>query len=404
VKVLVINSGSSSIKFSVIDANRFMSLASGEVEKIGEPSGILSFTQQSGSAKRNIGEAVQVPNHEEGFALVFQTLQKAGILKDHTDLFAVGHRVVHGGKDFTSPVVITDDIAEMLDELIPLAPLHNPSNLEGIAIARRLFPEVPHIAVFDTAFHRHMPPHAYLFALPHELYREHHVRRFGFHGSSHACVTRKAAEYLGIPPEGVNLITLHLGNGASAAAVQRGMSIDTSMGMTPLEGLMMGTRSGDLDPGVPFYLERRTGMAGDKLESLLYHESGLKGICDSNDMREIERRATEGDKRARLAIDMYCYRVKKYIGAYYAVLGHIDAVVFTGGIGENSPLVRASSCDGLANLGIVIDMKRNRNAQGDVAEIHAKGNSTVLVVRTDEEAEIAREAVRVLNESWNLPA
>jgi acetate kinase len=304
---------------------------------------------------------------------------------------------VHGGDRFAAPTLIDDGVAAAIRELIPLAPLHNPSNLLGIEAARGRFPRAPHVAVFDTAFHQTLPPHAFRYAVPAELYERHRVRRYGFHGSSHAYVARQAAAHLGRATDVVNLITLHLGNGASAAAIAGGRSIDTSMGLTPLEGLVMGTRCGDLDPALHFYLLRQTGMAPADLETLLNSASGLKGLCGVADMREIQSRAAAGDGEAALALELFCYRVKKYVGAYAAALGRVDAVVFTGGIGENSAVVRGKVCAGLENLGIILDAAENAHNAGTEALISREGSPVaILVIPTDEEAEIARQAMTVV--------
>jgi acetate kinase len=294
-------------------------------------------------------------------------------------------------------VIIDDEVIRQIKELIPLAPLHNPSNIAAIEALRALRPDVPNVAVFDTAFHQSMPPQAFHYALPHELYQNHDVRRYGFHGTSHHYVAREASSYLGVPLEHLNLITLHLGNGASAAAVQGGRSIDTSMGLTPLEGLIMGTRCGDVDPAVHFYLARKTGMTFEEIEAILNKESGLKGICGRNDMREIQRYAEEGDAEAQLAIQMFCYRIKKYIGSYYAVLGRVDAIVFTGGIGENSARARKESCEGLTALGIALDDRKNESVSSGTAEIQSEeGRVKILVIPTDEELEIARQTIQTI--------
>jgi acetate kinase len=293
--------------------------------------------------------------------------------------------------------LIDEKVMETIRELIPLAPLHNPANLLGIEAARQVFPGVPQVAVFDTAFHQSMPPHAFVYALPYSLYALYHVRRYGFHGTSHFWVAKKAAAHLGKPLKVLHLITLHLGNGASAAAIQQGVSVDTSMGMTPLEGLVMGTRSGDLDPAVPFYLRRATKMPEGDLEALLNKGSGLKGICGANDMREILQMANRGERLAQLALELYCYRIKKYIGAYFAVLGWIDAVVFTGGIGENAAPIRKQCCQGLEALGITVDDGKNEKAYAEVLEIQRDGTPVkVLAVRTNEECEIAQQTVAAL--------
>ncbi len=322
------------------------------------------------------------------------------IIQDESELFGIGHRVVHGGELFREPTVIDDEVAAAIRRLIPLAPLHNPSNLLGIEIARTRFPGVPQVAVFDTAFHQTLPPHAFHYATPYDWYSEHRVRRYGFHGTSHHYVSKEAARYLGKAPKSPNLITLHLGNGASATAVQRGLSIDTSMGLTPLEGLVMGTRSGDIDPALHFFIMRDTGMSADELEKSLNSQGGLKGICGLNDMREIIGQAGSGNDRAKLAIEMFCYRIKKYIGAYVAVLGSVDAIVFTGGIGENSSVIREQSCEGLEHLGIAIDAAKNEQALGSITEIQKNGAPVkVLVVRTDEEREIAQQTVHAIEKA-----
>jgi acetate kinase len=395
-KVLVINSGSSSIKFNVFGLDGLKELASGVLERIGEGESRLNYRSLS-MHPEEASYTGRVPDHTGGFSWIFSVISGSGVIRDEKELYGIGHRVVHGGERFKSPVLIDKDVIETIRTLIPLAPLHNPSNLLGIEAAMKTFGKVPQVSVFDTAFHRTMPPHAFHYALPHDLYTGHAVRRYGFHGTSHRYVARRAAGHLGKKPGEVNLVTLHLGNGASATAIRAGRSVDTSMGLTPLEGLMMGTRCGDLDPALPFYLKRECGMSWDEVESLLYHKSGLKGVSGTNDMRDIHRLMSEGHKPARLALEMYCYRVKKYIGAYLAVLGSIDAVVFTGGIGENSALVRKLSCEGLKNLGISIDAKKNESAGTEISEVHVDGAGIkILVVKTDEEAEIARQTVEIV--------
>jgi acetate kinase len=302
--------------------------------------------------------------------------------------------VVHGGELFTKPAIIDEDVVAAIRDLIPLAPLHNPHNLLGIEVARKRSPDILQVAVFDTAFHQTLPPHSFHYALPYELYTGHRVRRYGFHGTSHFYVAKEVAKYLGNPLEELNLITLHLGNGASAAAIQHGECIDTSMGLTPLEGLIMGTRCGDLDPAVHFYLMRQTGMSAYEVEKLMNSQSGLKGICGINDMRQIQAKAEAGDDRAILALDMFCYRIRKYIGAYSAVVGSTDAIVFTGGIGENSAVVRERTCSGLDKLGISLDLKKNKAVTGRISEIQKDGSALkIMVVATDEELEIARQTI-----------
>ena len=318
-KVLVLNSGSSSIKYRLFQMDSMAVLRAGVVDRIGEagPSAIR--------------------DHGEGFVRVMSDLSTSGSIGKPASLFGIGHRVVHGGERFREPARVDAGVLDAIRATIPFAPLHNPGNLQGIEVALATCPGVPQVAVFDTAFHQTMPPRAFHYALPRDLYDAHRVRRYGFHGTSHAHVARRAAELLGKPPGSLNLITLHLGNGASAAAIREGKSVDTSMGMTPLEGLIMGTRCGDLDPAVPFFLGAATGKDPGQIQDLLNEESGLKGISGANDMREMRRRAAAGDPDAALAMDIYCYRIRKYVGAYPAVLGGLDALVFTAGVARTAP-------------------------------------------------------------------
>ncbi len=400
-KVAVINCGSSSIKYEVFDVGDRALLVTGLIEKIGSTDGRL--WQRRLKADGTFDEltyTARLANHREGFVLMANANQRDRVIRDDSELFGIGHRVVHGGEAFREPALIDAEVIAAIRGLIPLAPLHNPSNLLGIEAAQERFPHVPQVAVFDTAFHHTLPPSAYRYALPQELYEKHSVRKYGFHGSSHAYVAKEASKHLSKPLSEVNLITLHLGNGASAAAVRGGRSIDTSMGMTPLEGLVMGTRCGDIDPSIPFYLMRQTGMKPEEVESLLNRASGLKGICDVNDMREIQERAAKGNERAELAVEMFCYRIKKYIGAYHAVLGRLDAVVFTGGIGENAVVIRQRVCEGLKHLGISVNAAKNNAAKGSVAEIQEDGFPVkVLVVRTDEEREIALQTISTIEKA-----
>jgi acetate kinase len=400
-RVLVINSGSSSIKYEAFDAKGLSPAAKGLLERIGAPDSRLKHRWLSSSGSwEEINETRLVSDHREGFSFILEVSSRARSGSEMAEIFGVGHRVVHGGEKFQEPVIIDDAVLTAIEQLIPLAPLHNPANVTGIKVMRDLLPRVPQVAVFDTAFHQTMPPRAFHYALPAEFYRSFSVRRYGFHGTSHQYVAGAAALHLGRALAKLNLITLHLGNGASAAAVEKGKSIDTSMGLTPLEGLIMGTRSGDIDPAVHFYLQRKTGRPFGEIENILNKESGLKGICGVNDMREIQERARGGDGLAGLAFDMFCYRVKKYIGAYYAALGTVDAVVFTGGIGENSAPVRSRSCEGLSGLGIMVDENRNNAASGGISEIHAgESRVKVLVIPTNEEREIARQTVEVIGKA-----
>jgi acetate kinase len=372
-RVLVLNTGSSSIKYRLFDMDSRAALADGLLERIGE-------------------EGAEVADHREGLSRIFETLEASGGLSH--GLSAIGHRVVHGGERFSAPALIDDETVEAIREQIPLAPLHNPANLLGIQTALAAFPETPQVAVFDTAFHRTMPPRAFHYALPRDLAARLRIRRYGFHGTSHAHVSRRAADHLGASLADVNLVTLHLGNGASVAAVAGGRCVDTSMGLTPLEGLVMGTRSGDMDPAIVFHLHREAGLSLEEIERLLNKESGLKGLTGFNDMREIERRAGDGDPVAREAIDVYCYRIRKYVGAYAAVLGRVDALVFTAGIGENSPAVRAGVCSGLDRLGIRIDQARNGARSRQPRTVSSGDSATaVLVVPTNEELEIAEQTL-----------
>jgi acetate kinase len=397
-KTLIINSGSSSIKYRLFDMQDKRVLATGLLEQIGETQGRL--THQSRNTQGDMEKIVRtlpVENHQAGFQLIGSVLNETAAVGDTGELFGIGHRVVHGGEKFREATIINPEVIETIRRLIPLAPLHNPHNLLGIEVTLQVAPQVPQVAVFDTAFHHTIPPPAFHYALPQELYEHHHVRRYGFHGTSHYYVAKQAARHLNRSLESMNLITLHLGNGASVTAIKNGQSVDTSMGLTPLEGLIMGTRSGDIDPAIIFYLGRQAGYAPPGIESMLNEQSGLKGICGVNDMRDIGRLAANGDKAAGLAIEMYCYRIKKYIGAYYAALGRVDALVFTGGIGENAANIRLRSCEGLAQLGIEVDHQKNNDGRKGIFEIQsAKSSIVVLVVPTDEELEIAEQTVHCI--------
>jgi acetate kinase len=338
------------------------------------------------------GLVERVTDYGKALDDVLSHLDKAG-------LGAVGHRMVHGGVRFTAPTRLDDAVVEAITELIPLAPLHNPPNLAGVREARRLLPELPQVAVFDTAFHRTIPAENATYAIDAKLAADYGITRYGFHGTSHAYVSRRTAELLGRPVADINVITLHLGNGASACAVKGGKSFATSMGLTPLEGLVMGSRSGDLDPAIIFHLAREAGMGLDALDTMLNNESGLRGLCGDNDMREVIRRRDNGDRAAALAFEVYCARIKSYVGAYYALLGRLDAVAFTAGVGENSPAVRAAALENLAALGIVVDDNANRSASRDARFISPTGSPiSVCVVPTDEELEIATQTAQLLAE------
>jgi acetate kinase len=337
-----------------------------------------------------------VATFEEGLRAALDAFGEHGPALDRDGLAAVGHRVVHGGARFAEPTLVDDEVLDAVADLVPLAPLHNPANLEGLRVARGLFPDVPQVAVFDTAFHQTMPPAAYTYAIPASWREEHQIRRYGFHGTSHAFVSGVAADLLGRPRDGTNLVVLHLGNGASAAAVRGGRSVDTSMGLTPLEGLVMGTRSGDLDPAIHAHLNRQLGWSLEDIDRALNRESGLKGLAGHNDFRELMARRAAGDEAAALAFDVYAYRVRKYVGAYYAALGDLHGVVFTGGVGQHTPELRAAALSGLERLGIVLDPTRNSRPVASPAFVSADDSDVaVLVIPTNEEWEIARQALAV---------
>ncbi|MDX2503069.1 MAG: acetate kinase [Gammaproteobacteria bacterium] len=376
-KILVLNSGSSSLKFQLFDMRKQQKLTSGLLENVAD--------------------------HQQAISRMEEMLKESGCMNSMSELTGIGHRVVHGGEDFHNPVLIDETVMASIEKLIPLAPLHNPANLAGIKVARQKAPQLPQVAVFDTSFHQSIPEHAYIYGLPYTLYEKQQVRRYGFHGTSHHYVAQQAADYLtqkyGKDKTQLKLISLHLGNGASAAAIQNGKSIDTSMGMTPLEGMVMGTRCGDIDPAIPFYLAREMGMTIQELDDLLNKQSGLKGICDENDMRTIIGQADKGDTRAELAINIFCYHIKKYLGAYLASLNGVDGIIFTGGIGENSSIIRERSCENLDNLGIKIDLKKNNHRAGNIMEIQDHSAQViVLVIPTNEELEIALQTSRLIQQ------
>jgi acetate kinase len=394
-KVIVINCGSSSIKYQLHDVSLDQVLAKGIVARIGEEGS--SLRHQAGDTV--IEKDVAASSHGEAFEVIRRALldPKGGVISGVSEISAVGHRVVHGGETFVDSILITDDVVARLENCIPLAPLHNPANVTGIREARRILPDVPHVAVFDTAFHQTLPPKAYLYALPYDIYETHRVRRYGFHGTSYRYVSQRAAGLLGKPLNKVKMIICHLGNGVSMAALDGGKSVDTSMGLTPLQGLIMGTRSGDVDPGVIFFLHRELGLSIDRVEDLLNRESGLLGLSGaSNDMRDVIRKAGEGNQRCRLALEAFAYRAKKYVGAYVAALGGLDALVFTAGIGENSPLVRQMICQNLECMGISLDETKNEDAIG-VEEVISTPTSrvSILVVPTDEERVIVMDTLAV---------
>ncbi|WP_052865081.1 acetate kinase [Streptomyces niger] len=396
-RVLVLNSGSSSLKYQLLDMNGGVRLAVGLVERIGEQASRLVHTPlAAGGEKREREE--RMADHDAALKAVADELSEDGLGLDSPELAAIGHRVVHGGLRFTEPTVIDEAVLKEIERLVPVAPLHNPANLTGIRTAQRLRPDLPQVAVFDTAFHSTMPEYAARYAIDVETADAHRVRRYGFHGTSHAYVSRETAKLLGKDPSEVNVIVLHLGNGASASAVAGGRCVDTSMGLTPLEGLVMGTRSGDIDPAVIFHLERNAGLSSDEIDELLNKKSGLIGLCGDNDMREIRRRIDEGDKRAALAFDIYIHRLRKYIGAYTAVLGRVDAVAFTAGVGENSAPVREAAVLGLEEMGLAVDARLNAERSGEARIISPDyARVAVAVVPTDEELEIANQTYALVS-------
>ena len=395
-KVLVLNCGSSSIKYQFIDTEEKVALAKGLVERIGMSSAVLSHKRHDGDNIKIVGEIL---DHSIAIEYVLGVMlsKNHGVIEDKNDIEAVGHRVVHGGETFTESVLITEDVIQILQDNIELAPLHNPANIKGIQAVKRVMPNTPQVAVFDTAFHTKMPHKAFLYGIPYELYKKYKIRKYGFHGTSHWYVSRKAAEILGKKIEDLRIITAHLGNGCSMAAINKGVSVDTSMGFTPLEGLLMGTRSGDLDPWLILYIMGKEGLSLNEANTLLNKHSGLIGISgESSDMREIVAAVKEGHKRAKYAFDIFSYRIKKYLGSYAAAMGGLDAFVFTGGIGENSAEVREEVCRNMEFLGIELDDERNKNKE----EIISKDSSKVPVLRvpTNEELVIAMDTTKIVDE------
>ncbi|MGG7452685.1 acetate/propionate family kinase [Plantibacter auratus] len=403
--VLVVNSGSSSFKYQLIDVETERTLASGLVERIGDATGAAEhrsyLPDAAGATTPPIEERWvierEIPDHTAGFRVMLDAFAEHGPSLDEHAPIAVGHRVVHGGKRFFEPTVVTDLVKINIEDISELAPLHNPANLQGINAAQVAFPDVPHVAVFDTAFHQTIPAAAYTYAIDAELAAKHRVRRYGFHGTSHKFVSEAAAAFLDRPLGELKQIVFHLGNGASACAIDGGRSVDTSMGMTPLEGLVMGTRSGDLDPAVLFHLHRKAGLGFDELDTLLNRRSGLLGLSGTGDMRDVTESASKGDEAAQLALDVTVHRLRHYLGAYLAVLGGLDVVVFTAGVGENAPLIRAGAVQGLEGLGIILDEDRNAERSRGIRVISTDDSPvTVLVVPTNEELEIARQTVAAL--------
>lgn len=392
--VLVVNSGSSSFKYQLIDADTDQTLASGLVERIGEPLG--RAVHERPDASTNAERTLPIADHTAGFRVMLDAFAADGPQLADLHVVAVGHRVVQGGARFIRPTVITEAVKQEIRDLAALAPLHNPANLQGIEAAQAAFDNVPHVAVFDTAFHQSMPPAAYTYAIDSTVAAEHRIRRYGFHGTSHQFVAGQAAEFLGSPLAELKLIVLHLGNGASACAVSNGRSIETSMGMTPLEGLVMGTRSGDIDPAVSLHLQRSAGYTTAEVDDLLNRRSGILGLAGHADMRDLVDAHEAGDQRASLALDVVTHRIRSYIGAYAAQLGGLDAIAFTAGVGEHAAVVRAGALQGLEFLGVELDHQRNA-ARGGTRRISTDVSRVdVLVVPTNEELEIARQTLEVV--------
>ena len=387
--ILVINTGSSSLKYQLLDMDTQAPLAGGVVERIGESEGVLTHKVYTEDPVRKEKFTQAFPTHKEAMHLMVEQLTD--------DIDAVGHRVVQGGEAFKEAIQITEEVKKAVEEHNPLAPLHNPANIIGIEVAEELFPGKPQVAVFDTNFHQTLPAKAYLYAMPHKFYTDYKVRKYGFHGTSHKFVAARTAEIMGKPIEDLKLITLHLGNGCSISAVDGGKCVDTTMGMTPLAGVMMGTRSGDVDPAIFGYLLKEAGMTAQEIDDVLNKESGFKGICGYNDLRDVHAQAEQGNENASLAVDMFCYQVIKYVGAYVAVLGGVDGLTFTAGLGEKDDIVRGKILKGLAYLGLELDEAANQVRNDDPRGLHKEGSKVqAFVVPTNEELQIALETMEVL--------
>lgn len=397
-KILIINSGSSSIKYQLIDMQKNLVLAKGSVEKIGMLGSFLKNSRNDGDEVKLEGEIV---DHQAGIEYMLGVLisKKHGSLRSLEDIDAVGHRVVHGGETFKGSVLISDKVIKKMEEVAELAPLHNPPNLKGIYAVTDLLPKVPQVGVFDTSFHQTMPDYAYMYAIPYSLYKKYGLRRYGFHGTSHRYVSKRACDILNVDLKKQKIITCHLGNGASITAIKKGKSVDTSMGLTPVEGMIMGTRSGDLDLGVLTFIMNKEEIGVQSANTLINKHSGMLGISGvSSDMREVEKAAEEGNERAKLALRMYSYRIKKYIGAYCAAMGGMNIIVFTGGIGENDTFTREKACKNMEFLGIKIDKKKNQNARGRETIISKEDSAvTVMVIPTNEELVIAQDTLEIIS-------
>ena len=395
-KILVLNCGSSSIKYALYNMDDQSVMTSGGAERVGMDGAFVKVKLANGEKKQIMHD---IPEHTEGVKFIFSLLtdQEIGVIKSLDEIDAVGHRMVHGGEKFNKSVVLNDEVLKAFEAVSDLAPLHNPANLKGVRAVSELMPGLPQVGVFDTAFHQTMPKKAFMYAIPYELYKEYGVRRYGFHGTSHRYVSQRVCDFLGVSPIGKRIITCHIGNGGSISAVVDGKCVDTTMGLTPLEGVMMGTRSGDIDGGAITFLEKKLNLDADGMSNLLNKKSGVLGITGkSSDMRDVENAANAGDERAQLALDMYFYRIKKYIGAYAAAMGGVDIIVFTAGVGENQIGMREAVCNGLEFLGVKFDAKKN-NVRGEEAVISADDSKVIVtVIPTDEELMIATDTMNLL--------
>ena len=395
-KILVLNCGSSSIKYALYNMDDNSVMTSGGAERVGLDGAFVKVKLANGEKKQIMHD---IPEHTEGVKFIFSLLTdpEIGVIKSLDEIDAVGHRMVHGGEKFAESVIITPEVIEAFEAVSDLAPLHNPANMKGVNAVSELMPGLPQVGVFDTAFHQTMPAKAYMYAVPWELYEKYGVRRYGFHGTSHRYVSKRACEYLGIPQQGCKMVTAHIGNGGSLAAVVDGKCVDTSMGLTPLEGVMMGTRSGDIDGGAVTFIQKKLGLDADGISNLLNKKSGVQGLCGFSDMRDVESAAKSGDQKALVAQESYFYRIKKYIGAYAAAMGGIDVLVFTAGVGENQSIMREMSCEGLEFMGIKIDKDVNNQIHGKEAIISTPDSKVkVVVIPTDEELMIATDTMSLV--------
>ncbi len=396
-KILVLNCGSSSIKYALYNMDDRTVMTSGGAERVGLDGAFVKVKLANGEKKQIMHD---IPEHTEGVKFIFSLLTdpEIGVIKSLGEIDAVGHRMVHGGEKFNQSVVLNDEVLKVFEECSDLAPLHNPANLKGVKAVSELMPGLPQVGVFDTAFHQTMPKKAYMYAIPYELYDKYAIRRYGFHGTSHRYVSKRVCDFLGVKPEDKKIITCHIGNGGSVSAVDGGKCVDTSMGLTPLEGVMMGTRSGDIDGGAVSFIQKKLGLDADGISNLLNKKSGVLGITGiSSDMREIDAAAAKGDEKARLALDMYFYRIKKYVGAYAAAMGGADIIVFTAGVGENQSNMREEVCRNMEWMGVKLDCEKNAAIHGEEAVISTPDSKvTVVVVPTDEELMIATDTMALV--------